>query len=503
MAGSNTEKAVGSPNIVYIMADDMGFGDVGCYNPNSDIPTPNMDRLAAEGVRMTDVHAAAAVCTPSRYGIMTGRYCWRTDLTEEVLYNYEPPLIDRDRMTIASLLSRHGYRTGCIGKWHLGLDWSVHEGEEFELFGEDLPWPSPPPSAEEEAKIDFTQPITGGPNEFGFDYFFGTSGCSTAQPPYAFIENERMVELPTVRETDSIPGSRDGAKAPGWRHQDVDPVFTDRALRFMERHARDDDGSPFFLYLAASAPHAPCDYGVVPDFARRRTSAGSRGDLVYLFDWMVGQVLDKLEELGVAEDTLVIVTSDNGALPLHSTTPEEQEALAQCEHESCGDWRGFKGQIWEGGHRVPFIARWPGVIEPGTTSDRLAGLQDVFATAADLVGFDLPRDAGEDSVSILPAIVDETPVRDDLIHHSSLGVFSVRKENWKLVIDCDNSGDIGRGAGNEGTRPDPDLLGQLYDISEDPYETTNLFDDRPEKVEEIRSMVDEYRRNGRSVPAGR
>lgn len=483
------------------MADDMGFGDVGCYNPNSDIPTPHMNRLANEGVRMTDVHAPAAVCTPSRYGIMTGRYCWRTELKKEVLYNYEPPIIDRKRITIASLLSDHGYHTGCIGKWHLGLDWSTHEGEEFELFGKSLPWPSPPPSAEEEAKIDFTKPITGGPNEFGFDYFFGTSGCSTAQPPYAFIENERMVELPTVREIDSIPGSRDGAKVPGWRHKDVDPVFTDKALRFIDRQVDYSEEDPFFLYLAASAPHAPCDYSVVPDFARRRSSAGSRGDLVYLFDWMVGKVLAKLEELGIEDETLVIVTSDNGALPLHSTTPEEQEALSRCDHQSTGEWRGYKGQIWEGGHRVPFIVRWPGVIDPGTSSDQLAGLQDVFALAADIVDYDLPNDAGEDSVSMLPAMVEDAPVRNDLIHHSSLGVFSVRKGNWKLVIDCDNSGDIGRGAGNEGTGPDPDLPGQLYNIAEDPYEQTNLFDEHPDKVAEINALVEEYKRRGRSVPA--
>ena len=485
------------PNIVYILADDMGFGDVGCYNPQSKIPTPNMDTLASQGMRFTDMHSPSSVCTPTRYGIITGRYCWRSDLREHVLFNYEKPLIEQERMTVASMLKKHSYHTACIGKWHLGLGWGVKDGETFD-FDRPLPWPGGSPDPVEEAKIDFTKPITGGPTELGFDYFFGTSGCSTAQPPYCFIENDYTVGIPSVMKPPEMAGGRSGLMVPGWQHKEADPTFAQKAVEYIEERAGEPQ-APFFLYLAASAPHEPCTVDTVPDLMRGASQAGPRGDLVALFDWMVGQVMDTLDRCGLADNTLIMVTSDNGALPgCNGRT---------YGHKSCGDWRGFKGYIWEGGHREPFIARWPGKIKAGTTCDELAGLQDSMATIADVVGEKLPENAGEDSVSLLPALLGEEfgkPIRDDLIHHSCLGVFSIRKGEWKLIIDCDNSGDMGRGVdGSIGTGPIPGSRGQLYDTVYDPYEVYNLFDRRPDIVKELTATVEKYKRQGRSAPVVR
>ena len=481
------------PNIILILADDMGYGDVGCYNPSSKIPTPNMDRLASEGIRFTNMHSPSAVCTPTRYGVMTGRYCWRTDLKEHVLFNYEKPLIERDRLTVASLLKKSEYHTACIGKWHLGLEWAEKAGESFSLFDHTLPWPSPPPPPEEEAKIDFAKPVTGGPIDLGFDYFYGTSGCSTAQPPYCFIENDRTVGIPNVMKSQEL-GGRSGLMVPGWHHKDVDPTFAQKAVSYIEERAKDPN-RPFFLYLAASAPHEPCTENVVPDFAQGKSKAGPRGDLVWLFDWMVGNVMDAVERAGLAENTLIIATSDNGALP-------------GCQgktygHKSNGDWRGYKGFIWEGGHREPFIARWPNHIQAGSTTAQLAGLQDFMATAAAIVDEPLPADSAEDSMDILPALLGDTSggsIRTDLIHHSCLGVFSIRKGDWKLIIDCDNSGDGGRGVdGAQGTESVPGARGQLYNMKDDPFENYNLFDKRKDIVHELRDMAERYKDDGRSV----
>jgi arylsulfatase A len=480
------------PNIIYILADDLGYGDVGCFNPRSKISTPNMDRLASEGIRFTNMHSPSAVCTPSRYGLMTGRYCWRTSLKEHVLFNYERPLIEPSRLTVASMLKNVGYHTACIGKWHLGLNWAVKSEQEFALFDQPLPWPSSPPPADEEAKIDFSQPVTGGPIELGFDYFFGTSGCSTGQPPYCFIENDRTVGIPSVMKPPA-GGGRSGLMVPDWQDKEADPAFARKAVNYIEERAPGPE--PFFLYLAASAPHAPCIESVVPEFARNRSAAGPRGDLAWLFDWIVGEVTGAVERSGISDNTLIIVTSDNGAVPGCGGRTYG--------HKSNGDWRGYKGATWEGGHREPFIARWPGHVAEGSQTDQLSGLQDFFATAASIVGESLPPDAGEDSMNILPALLGETingSLRNDLIHHSCLGVFSIRKGDWKLIIDCDNSGDMGRGSHmGHGTGPVPGSPGQLYNMKDDPWEVYNHFAKRSDVVKELTEIVQRYRASGRSV----
>ncbi len=477
------------PNIVFIMADDMGYGDVGCYNPESKIPTPNMDRLAKEGICFTDAHSPSAVCTPTRYGVLTGRYCWRSNLKHGVLYGYEPPLIERERLTVAGLLKEAGYNTACVGKWHLGLGFSTKAGQHID-FARPLPWSNA--DREMEEKIDFTRPITGGPTELGFDYFYGTSGCPTCQPPYGFIENDRFVEIPSLYHDKAVFTSRRGMMAPSWEHKDADPIIAQKAVEYIEGQANTD--RPFFLYLTPSAPHEPCEESVVPEFARGKSNAGPRGDMVWLVDWMVGQVVDALERTGKSDNTLIFMTSDNGALPgdrIQGDTSEMPYHLY--DHKSCGDWRGYKAHIWEGGHREPLIARWPGVIQPQTITDELTCLTDLMATCAAIVGAELPESTGEDSYNILPTLLGEKrngAGRRDVIHHSSTGVFSIRRDDWKLILETQGSG--GWPPPRDGG-PKPGTPGQLYHIFDDPGETTNLWDAHPEIVQRLTALLEKYK----------
>ena len=487
------------PNIVYLMADDMGYGDPGCYNPQSRIPTPNMDRLAAEGIRFTDAHSPSAVCTPTRYGVLTGRYCWRSSLKHQVLYSYEPSLIEKNRLTVAGMLKTVGYDTACIGKWHLGLGYSARPGEWVD-FGRPLPWPSVGRPLEE--KIDFTQPLRDGPVDLGFDYFYGTSGCATAQPPYGFIENDHFVDIPSVYHEVPVLTSRPGMMALGWDHKDVDPVFCREAVRYIEDQAHND--TPFFLYLNPSAPHEPCVESVVPEFARGKSGAGPRGDLVWLVDWMVGKIMDALDATGQADSTLFIMTSDNGALPGDRVILESgKQAYNRYDHKSCGDWRGYKSHIWDGGHREPLIIRWPGVVQPGAVSDELICLTDLMATSAAIVEYDLPDDAGEDSYNILPALTGDTgkaSMRESVIHHSCFGVFSIRQDAWKLILETQGSGGWPPPSGGG---PEMGAPGQLYNLREDPQETTNLWDHRIDVVKRLIELLKTYKEGGRSVPLAR
>ena len=478
------------PNIVFIMADDMGIGDVGCYNKESLIPTPNMDRLAAEGVRFTDAHSPSAVCTPTRYGLLTGRYCWRTPLKSEVLFNYEPPLIEPTRLTVASLLKKQGYRTACIGKWHLGLRWGVKQGQKVD-FARRLPWPGGSPEEKLEAKIDFSKPVTGGPNDLGFDYAFYTSGCATAQPPYCFIDNGRCIGMAKAKRIRPEGRPRAGMTAEGWNQREPDLVFTGKAVEFMEKHRKDTPDKPLFLYLPLSSPHAPW---VPPKLAQGRSREGPRGDLVCVVDWSVGRILEALERLKIADDTLVVVTSDNGP------------RIGARGHKSAGQWRGYKSHIWEGGHREPFLARWPGKIKPGATCAEPIELTDVLATFAALTAAKVPKGAGEDSYNVLPALLDGPsagpragkPIREALVHHSCFGVFSIRRGDWKLILETKSSGGWVK---PRGTAPAKGSPGQLYNIAGDPYETSDLWDKHPEIVERLTKLLEKYKKDGRSAPA--
>ena len=489
------------PNIIFIMADDMGFGDVGCYNPETKIPTPNMDRLASEGIRFTDAHSPSAVCTPSRYGVLTGRYCWRSRLKYSVLFGYEPPLIERDRLTVQGMLKDVGYHTACIGKWHLGLRFSARAGMDFD-FDAPLPWPVNGPTREDEEKIDFSKPLGGGPTDLGFDYFFGTAGCSTANPPYGFIENDRFVDPPSVYRAENWLMARPGMTSPGWDDRDADPAFTRKAVQYIEKRAASD--GPFFLYLCPTSPHQPNVEEVVPEFARQKSEAGARGDMVWLVDWMVGEIMNALDRTGLADNTLIMVTSDNGAergdikpelsfdwstMTFTDPAASTVEAIYNMHgHKSCGDWRGYKGFIWEGGHREPLIARWPARVKPNTVSDQLVGLTDFLATCAAINGIELGEEAPEDSVNILPALLGEQtngPLRDSLIHHSASGVFSIRKGSWKCIFDTEAGGRQRAVLGSPG---------QLYNMADDPLERVNLWNDRQDIVAELRELI-EYERS--------
>lgn len=349
------------PNVVVILADDLGLGDVGCYHSASKVPTPNLDRLAAQGVRFTDAHAAAAVCTPSRYALLTGRYGWRTRLQRGVLSGYAPSLIEPDRPTLASVLRAAGYATAAVGKWHLGMDFRAKPGHDLDFLR------APYTDRAFEAAIDFAAPLGGGPLGAGFERFFGTAACPTCHAPYAFVEDDRFPVPPTAFDDAPVYTSRKGACAPGWSHRDVDVAFTERAVAWVEELARGD--RPFFLYLAPSAPHEPCVDALVPPFARGRSAAGPRGDLAWLYDWTVGQVMDALDRSGAADRTLLVVSSDHGALPGDRVLGPDgavqldaagEEVYRTYGHDPSGGWRGSKAHAWEGGHRVPLVVRPPG-----------------------------------------------------------------------------------------------------------------------------------------------
>ena len=394
--------ATDPPNIVLILADDMGYGDPGSYNPDSKIPTPNIDRLATEGMRFTDAHSPSGVCTPTRYGLMTGRYSWRTHLKKGVLWGYSPNLIDTTRMTIASMLQQAGYATGGVGKWHLGLG--------------------------QADSIDYAETLRPGPVDHGFDYYYGIP-ASLDMDPYLYFENDHAVIPPTDSIADSRPCCigpfwRGGPIAPGFNHIDVQPVITEKAIAYIESQA--ETNQPFFLYVPLAAPHTPW---LPTDAFREASQAGEYGDFTTQVDANIGEIMETLARLNLSDNTLLIVTSDNGAY----WTDRE---IGQYNHRANFTWRGMKADIWEGGHRIPFIARWPNHIPAGTTNDEVLSLIDLMATFAALTEVPLPEDAAEDSYNMLPTLLGtaaETPIREGTIFHSSEGMFAIRQGPWKLI----------------------------------------------------------------------
>lgn len=489
------------PNIIFIMADDMGYGDLSCYNENSKIPTPNMDRMALEGLKFTDAHTPSSLCTPTRYGVLTGRHCWRTRLKQGVISGYAEPLIEESRPTLASILKDAGYHTACIGKWHIGAAFSNSEGE----------------PTEKEEEIDFSAEVRGGPADLGFDYAYYNSGCGTCAPPYGFIENRHFIDdefkLFKVEEKDDVCGvgpwgQWEGMMGNSWVTHDADPIIADKACEYIEDRASEDE--PFFLYLAPNAPHEPCVDRFVPDFAKGKTEAGPRGDLVWLFDWIVGRVNQSLEKHGITDNTLVVITSDNGALAgdfvlnedgsrKRSDTPTPNFIFNTHNHLSNGNWRGYKSHIWEGGHRVPFIMRWPNEIQAGGRSEDLFCLTDTMATLAAAANTSVPDHGGEDSLNLLPSIVrehDAAPIREEAIHHSGFGVFSIRTGKWKLVQECQNSGGW---PFPRGTAPEPGSPGQLYDLETDPEEKNNLWEKEPEMVRKLDQRIRDIRESERTA----
>ncbi|MBK1827630.1 sulfatase family protein [Haloferula rosea] len=458
-AASQLVAEVTKPNIVLILADDLGYGDVQCLNPErGKIPTPHIDQLAAEGMIFTDAHSSSSVCTPTRYGLLTGRYNWRTRLQRFVLYGYDKPLIAADRLTVAGLLQKNGYTTACIGKWHLGM--GLPEGE-------------PDPK------------ITDGPLTRGFGTFFGIS-ASLDMPPYAFIDGDRFTQPLTTTKT----WMRTGAAAEDFEAIDVLPTFTRKAIDFIEAEAKTD--KPFFLYMPLTSPHTP----IVPNKEwQKKSPIGRYGDFVMETDAIVGEITNSLKRAGVRDNTLIIVTADNGCSKAARVPDMEKKG-----HYPSADLRGLKTDIFEGGHRVPFIARWPDRIEAGSRSDQTICLNDVMATSAEIVGVTLPDNAGEDSVSILPALLGK-PIpnqREALVHHAMEGDFAIRQGKWKLIL-CSHSGGVSDPKYNsEKSRTLPE--NQLYDLSADLGETRNLQAEHPEVVAELTKQLEKIIANGRSTP---
>lgn len=472
------------PNLIVIYADDLGIGDVSCYNPQSAWRTPRIDRMAREGLMFTDAHSASSLCTPSRYALLTGRYAWRGRLKQGVLNGYGTSLIEPGRATVAGFLHDHGYATVAIGKWHLGLDWK-----------KDGPG---------EQAVDFSKPFGGGPLAHGFQRFFGIS-ASLDMPPYVWLRDDRATALPTGRIGDSEPPRlwRGGPIAPDFQMEDVQPRLIDEALDYLSTRARSGGSQPFFLYLALASPHTP----VLPTKAfAGKTGVTAYGDFVAQVDADVGRLLDALERHQLDRSTLVIFTSDNGFAPAVSVPEHRRHG-----HDPSAGYRGFKSDLYEGGHRIPFIVRWPGPVPAGKRTTALIGQLDLFATCADLLGIPLPPDAAEDSVSFLPQLRGKSlPVgRETLVIHSAEGRFAIREGRWKLLLWPGSGGwspptpSPSRWLAVEATDLSRLPPYQLYDLDADPGETVNLADRHPEIVQRLGRKLRACIENGRSTPGPR
>ncbi|MHC5053431.1 MAG: sulfatase family protein [Planctomycetota bacterium] len=486
------------PNIVFILADDLGYGDVACYNPESRIPTPNLDRLAREGMRFTDAHSPSTVCTPSRYSLLTGRMAFRNGRRGVFTGVGGPCLIEEGRLTLPQMLRDKGYATAMFGKWHVGMTFFDKQGRQVRGGG-----------VAAVKKVDFSRAIPDAPVHRGFDKFFGTVCCPTTDWLYAFVDGDRIPVPPTkLLDRSRLPkhpyanDCRRGMVAPDFDHEEVDMLFLRKSLAFLEEHARTSRGKPFFLLHSTQAVHLPSFAG--RDF-KGRTESGPHGDFIFEFDHVVGELMKALDEHGFSRDTLVIVSSDNG--------PEVPTVIAMRrdhKHDGARPWRGVKRDNWEGGHRVPMIARWPGKVKAGSESAETVCLTDVMATCAAVVGAELPNDAAEDSFDMLPVLLGKhqggAPIREYTLHQTISFAMAIRRGKWKYLDHKGSGGSRYDRGGPWGMKdyalPEraPDAPGQLYDLDADPGETTNLYFDRPEIVKELKSQLDLYVASGRSAP---
>ncbi|QDU35997.1 Arylsulfatase [Maioricimonas rarisocia] len=488
--------AAETPNILLIYADDLGYGDVGCYNPESKVPTPHLDRLAAEGLRFTDAHSPSTVCTPSRYGVMTGRMPFRLDYRGVFTGVEGPCLITPDRLTLPEMLRQKGYETALFGKWHIGMTFLDRDGKPvYET--------SNARGMELVRHADLSRRILDGPLDRGFDHFFGTACCPTTDWLYAYIDGDHIPILPEgTRDRDALPmhpwsfDCRPGVVAPDFDFEQVDLVFLEKSKAFLEEHIANHPDRPFFLFHSAQAVHLP---SFPAPSLQGKTEAGPHGDFIFEFDHIVGELLQTLERLDVADNTLILVTSDNGP-----EAPTVIHMRNDYDHDGARPWRGMKRDQWEGGHRVPFIARWPGRIAPGSVSDQTICQTDIMHTCAAIVGFELPDDAAEDSFNLLPVLLGEqgaTSVRPYTLHQTIRLDLAIRRGPWKY-LDHQGSGgnNYSRGLLKQYALPEtaPEAPGQLYNLETDPGETTNLYFEHPEMVRELKSLLDETRSAGRS-----
>jgi len=479
--------AATSPNIVIILADDLGYGDVGCYNPESKIATPSLDRLAGEGLRFTDAHSPSAVCTPARYGLLTGRYPWRSRLTRGVIGPWGTPLIETNRLTLPAMLHAQGYTTAAIGKWHLGWQWPTTDGQP------PINWTN------RHSNVDFSRAIAEGPTTRGFDSYFGPDVPN--YPPFCFIENDHTVGNPTGLSNPEDFNIR-GPAVPGWRSVNILPELTRRAVRYVEAAAQAKEQHPFFLYFALTSPHYPI--APTPEFLGR-SGAGKYGDFVMETDWVVGQIIDALKRARLAENTLVIFTSDNGPEIDGEIGTGAFERIRKYDHASMGSLRGVKRDAWEGGHREPFIVRWPGHTPAGKVSDQFFIFTDLMATFAGLTGDTLPNDAAEDSVNMLPALLGGKIERPAGVMVGISGKPALRQGDWVLI-----AAPTGRENPLPGGEPDWFRKQRGYTDDHEPYELFNLRDDpaqrvnraatEGERVQTMLALLQKFQREGRSVP---
>lgn len=476
----NSGEQLQNPNIVYILADDMGIGDVQAFNTDGRIQTPNIDRLAHEGMKFMDAHTNSSVCTPTRYGILTGRYSWRTYLKQGVLSGHSTHLIDTGRETVASLLKKQGYATACFGKWHLGMDWPSNDGEEVRR--------SAPKN------LDFDAPIQNGPLDLGFDYYFGIAG-SLNMDPHAFVEDrhfqgtpEFLKNLEAVAERGYIQPAKPGWAAKEYEQEEVLATLAGKTCDWIRSNA----DQPFFVYLPLPSPHSP----IVPsEKFKGKSGLNSHADFCMETDWVVGEVLKTLDELGLADNTIVIYTADNGTSPKAGFGE-----LQKMGHYPSWKYRGAKGTLWEGGHRVPFVVRWPDGVKAGTESNQTICTTDLFATCADLLDLETEEDMGEDSYSFLPALKGERIEKAEgrmIVHHSDKGVYAIRRGKWKLMFD-------NQGGSNRRNPKDQPVINNseylLFDMEEDEVESTNLYAENPEVVESLKEQLAELIESGRSTP---
>ena len=484
------------PNIVLILADDLGYGDVGCYNPQSKVPTPNLDRLATQGMRFTDAHSPSTVCTPTRYSLLTGRMAFRTGMRGVFTGVGGPCMIEKDRLTLPQMLRQKGYTTACFGKWHIGMTFFDKAGKPIRKGGLDGV-----------RRADFSRAIPDAPIHRGFDRFFGTVCCPTTDWLYAYVDGDRIPVPPTgIVDRGPLPkhaysrDNRPGLIAPGFDLEEVDLVFLEKSRRFLQHHVKENPAKPFFLFHSMQAVHLP---SFAADSFKGRTQAGPHGDFIFEMDHIVGELMKTLQRLGVADNTLVMFASDNG--------PEVTSVVnmrKDHQHDGARPWRGMKRDQWEGGHRTPFIVRWPGKVKPGSSTDQMVSLTDIMATCAAIVGAELPNDAAEDSYNILPVLRGTQggkPVRQYLLQQTISLSLSIRRGPWKLLAHK------GSGGNNYGRSPhlkqyaipdtDPDAPGQLYNLDTDPGERINLYSKHPEIVNELMTRLEQYKVSGRSAPA--
>ncbi len=486
------------PNIVLILADDLGYGDIGCYNPKSNIPTPHLDRLAAQGMRFTDAHSPCTVCTPTRYSLMTGQMAFRVPRGGTVFTGAGgPSLIARDRLTLPAMLRQQGYATACFGKWHVGMTFFDQQGKPIHQGGLDAV-----------KRIDYSRRIEGGPIDCGFDQFFGTACCPTTDWLYAFIDGDK-IPVPPTRQLDRGPlpkhpyanDNRPGMVAPDFDLEEVDITFLEKSRQFLKQHTQDHPDQPFFLFHSTQAVHLPSFPG--KNF-QGKTESGPHGDFIFELDYVVGELLKTIQELKIVDNTLVIFSSDNGP-----EVPTIYHMRHDHDHDGARPWRGVKRDNWEGGHRVPLIVRWPGKVQPGSTSHQITSLTDVMATIAQITAAKLPDDAAEDSFSMLPALLgqdDGKPIRPYILQQGFGGsrYLAIRRGKWKLLAHKGSGGN--RYESHRMLKqyhlPDtaPDAPGQLYNLETDPGETTNLYFKRPDITDELETLLKSTLESGRSTP---